>query len=74
MVDRLKAMRAASASDRSEDYLVSEILISLVGKKIKAFLDQLKKKLEGASQIDYTTYKEVRRWKPRNNFTDRRRF
>ena len=55
MVDRLKAMRAASASDRSEDYLVSEILISLVGKKIKAFLDQLKKKLEGVSQIDYTT-------------------
>ena len=44
-MNRLKAMWATSASDRSEDYLVSEILMSLVGKKIKAFLDELKKKL-----------------------------
>ena len=38
-----KALWVTNTLDGSEDYLVSEILMTLVGEKTKAFRDQLKK-------------------------------
>ena len=42
--NRFKALWVTNALDGSEDYLVSERLMSLFGEKMKAFRDQLKKK------------------------------
>ena len=42
--NRFKALWVTNVLDRSEDYLVSERLMSLVVEKMKAFRDQLKKK------------------------------
>ena len=44
VVNHFKALRVTNALDGSEDCLVSERLMSLVGEKIKAFHDRLKKK------------------------------
>ena len=42
--NRFKALWVTNALDGSEEYLVYERLMSLVGEKMKAFHDQLKKK------------------------------
>ena len=43
-VNRFKALWVTNALDGSEEYLVSERLMSLVGEKMKDFRDQPKKK------------------------------
>ena len=59
VLNHFKALWVTNALDGSEDCLVSERLMSLVGENIKVFHDQLKKKKVKknwwASQTDWTT-------------------
>ena len=43
-VNRFKTLWVTNVSEGSEDYLVSEKLMLLVGEKMKSFRDQFKKK------------------------------
>ena len=52
VASRFKALWVTSALDGSEDYLVSERIIALVGNKMKTFLNDLMKKKSAKSLKD----------------------